>query len=474
MLPTHTYHKKIAAQYIRHTSGDDRCDVHTRYTGTHSTGTFVCDTKNAIPHFLFYLSRHSNSVNALYIYQPKVFLHRMVVSWDNANDGREGNLRDEQPTTAAADPSAVDQDGRGPFLFYLARRAKWDDLISRLEITPPDVIREQNDPISEDGEEINSLLHIVAVMENVPLKVVETILDRTSRQQDTIDGESVSSIGARKNQLQQTALHLAVMSMPERTDIIECLYHACPESVHARDYLRLRPIDIITQKIIMMEEVIKYSRMNEEEECRKMLGGLWRSVSVLVGATGTRQEHGIRENNASIEPTFLVHCCLRSKEVPFALTERAMKHNKQQLAAPDANGDLPLHVVARIPPLVQRTAQAPSTEDEDEEDERDDDEGDFLERVIDLYPEAACHFNNEQQIPLVVAIQAGRKWNSGLSLLLQVNPGGIEEARIPLNVFPFFLELLCKQTSTVYQVLQSQPGLFLYSRGDSDSRVSNR
>jgi hypothetical protein len=414
----------------------------------------------------------------------------MVVSWDSANEGREGNLSDEQPRTTAENPSLAA--GQGPFLFHLARQQRWDDLIGRLDTTPPGVIREQTDPIAEedDEEERDSLLHIVSVMETVPLKVVETILDRTSsspQNQDASGDESSSilpSLAARKNHLLQTALHLAVVAMPERTDVVEYLYHACPASAHARDALRLRPIDILTQKIIMMEEVIKYSRRNEEAECRKMLDGLWRTVSVLVGATGRRQDcsgangggagsgggGGAGENNA-MEPKFLVHACLRSKEVPFALTERAMKHNQDQLATPDANGDLPLHVVARIPPPVNRRTAQTETEDENE---NDDDEGDFLERVIDQYPEAAFRFNNERQIPLIVAIRSGRKWNSGISLLLQANPGGIEEARIPLNVYPFFLELLGKQTSTIYQMLQSQPGLFLDSGSDSDSRISNQ
>lgn len=437
----------------------------------------------------------------------------MVVSWNTAEDARIGQggvVGDDgpprRPATASVNddhpPSMIDDDDGGPVLFHLARNEKWEELIDRLNDTSPDVIREQTDPVSEDEEEKDSILHIVAVMESVPVKVVETILDRTSssrggrRQQPAASsrGEqeecvsSMSSLAAKQNHLQQTPLHLAVVSMPERTDVIERLYQACPESVHARDALRLRAIDIITQKIIMMEEVIKYSRRNEEEECQKMLNCLWKTVRVLVGATTTSSRvriansdisststAGVANNsdNAMVgvvaEPTFLVHACLRTKEIPFALTERAMKHNQDQLAAPDVNGDLPLHVVARIPPPVKGSSTAQTTssttppQDDEDGEENDEDEGDFLERVIHLYPNAAFHFNNEQQIPLTVAIQSGRRWNSGISLLLQVNPSGIEEVRFPLNVFPFLLELLCKQPSTMYQVLQSQPGLFLYS-----------
>ena len=389
----------------------------------------------------------------------------MVVSWDNTDEGREGGQvpSDGQARPIATDPSILDghsgDDDDGAILFHLARQERWEQLLSRLKSVSPEALWHSTDPTSEYDDEQDNILHAVTGILNVPVGIVQAILDRATATNDRKSHNTYSTmqcnidltstnLAAKRNHLQQAPLHVAVVTMPERTEIIECLYRACPDSVQARDSLRLRPIDILTQKIIMMEEVIKYARKkHEKEEGKEMLNGLWDAVHVLVGA-----------NSGS---TYLVHACLRTKEVPFALTERAMKYNEEQLALPDSNGDLPLHVVSRIPPPIHPRSQAASSEETSQEVETEDDEGDFLERAIGLNPEAAYRFNNDQQLPIAVAVRAGRKWNSGIFDLLRANPSGIEGLHLPLNLFPTLIELLTFQPSTLFRMLQSLPGLFM-------------
>ncbi len=350
-------------------------------------------------------------------------------------------------------------DSHAPTLFELARETNWDELLYRVEMMPSCFIREQTDPIMEDGD---TLLHLVAGMDNVPISVVETIVRHTITKE--------SNLASLRNQSQQTPLHVAVSLIPERTEVIQCLYQACPESVHARDSQQLRPIDIITERIIMLEEVIKYSTKDVKKDWQDMICSFWQSVSVLVGATPSTTKHHSRLNESHTQATtLLLHSCLQSKDVPFALTERAMTHSKAQLLLPDDNGDLPLHIVSRIPPQVQshtRSSLDDYDQDQDDESESESDNGedDFLNRVISLYPAAAFRYNNEQQLPLIVAIQAGRKWASGISSLLQANPGAIEDVQLPLNVFPYLLELLLSsRQDTTFRILQSQPELFLHN-----------
>lgn len=377
---------------------------------------------------------------------------------ENYNVGHDGHREDESDSASILeDVTLLLSDQAGPTLFDLARDERWEDLLDRLENTPPHVIRDQTDA-SADYDDIpaDTILHVVAGMERVPIKVVETILGRIL----TIE----SSIATIRNALQQTPLHIAVFSIPERTDVIERLHHACPENVQARDSLRLRPIDIITERIIMLEEVIKYST-REEVDWGDMIRRFWESVGVLVGAStgGGCSVDDDRDNGKS---PLLLHACLRSKDVPFALTDRAMKHNKGQLQLTDENGDLPLHIVSRIPPPVQQRARNTPGDDvsEDDDDNNDDGEGDFLNRILSCYPKAAAHYNNSNELPLIVAIGSGRKWNSGISRLLEVNPSAIQDAQLPLSVFPFLLERLSCQPDIIFRILQSLPDIFLYRR----------
>jgi hypothetical protein len=91
-----------------------------------------------------------------------------------------------------------------------------------------------------------------------------------------------------------------------------------------------------------------------------------------------------------------------------------------------------------------------------------------LERVLALYPDAACIFNDDQHIPLMVAIQAGRFWQSGVFRLLETNPAGIQELRLPTTVYPYLFEHLADHPDIAYRIIQSMPGMFL-GRTISDS-----
>jgi ankyrin repeat protein len=373
----------------------------------------------------------------------------MVVSWREESQDQEV---DEIGRMVISNPSHVDggsANGSAVLLFVLARIGNWNEFLVSLERMDPEEIRGSSGPIdaAEPGENI---LHAVVSHNHVPLVVVENILRRTG---DNEFGHTANSIVSAQNHMRQTPLHLAVMKNATRSDLIKCLYDVNPATVQVRDDRQLRPIDEITTKIIMMEEVLKYSRNDERKKYRQRLSSLWKTAAVLVGATTDLDvDDADRSDGRTARMTYLVHACIQSREVPFALTERAMKHNKEQLALPDSNGDLPLHIIAGIPPRVRHDT---------DENETDDDEGDVLERVLCLNPDAACKFNNDQQIPLMVAIRAGRLWDTGVFRLLNANPVGIQELKLPAAVYPFLFRHLADYPDIVYQIIQSMPGLSL-------------
>lgn len=306
-------------------------------------------------------------------------------------------------------------------LFLFAKMNAWDDLIRCLPSHSADNIRYACD--EEAGDEKASLLHVVLSSDEVPLHVIRAILDST---------RNPRSMVIDTNAVKQTPLHTAVHFIPERADIIECLVRVAPAIISYRDHLNLRPIDILLQKIIMTEEVVKY--VNNTGEA--LLDELWETASILARYANSRR------GQLELQPT--LHSCLRIFDFPFALKERALKKYYQQLTEPNSFGDLPLHVIARQTPPIEGGV------DEDYE-------LDFLNRVLTLCPAAAAQWNNEHHTPLNVAIQSGRKWNSGVRRLLEANPAAIGNVQLPRTVFPYLLARL--KPSTLYGVLVAQPNL---------------
>jgi hypothetical protein len=273
-------------------------------------------------------------------------------------------------------------------LLRLARLEAWEELIVSLQASSSETILfvveesmdEEGGPSDIMDPEVTSLLHVVCTSANVPLLVVEMILDLSG---------GPPSVATIPNHLQQTPLHITLHFIPERTDIVDCLVRAAPEGVHLRDtHEYVRPIDILYQKLIMREEVIKLvSSHSDEEEMDYLYGDLddlWETAKILAQAScSNATNHKMMCNDTPPPPRPpqpIVHSCLLVKDFPVALTERAMKRYWKQLRETNADGDLPLHVIARVSPPPKGEG------DDDEEDEEDDDEGDFLDRVVSLYP----------------------------------------------------------------------------------------
>ena len=336
-----------------------------------------------------------------------------MVRWND-----EDTVIDSNSSTEAADtPQGIEARN----LFLYAKMNAWDDLIGCLPSYSPETIRYACDEAA--GDEKASLLHVVLSSSDVPLHVISAVLESTGNPKSMVTDT---------NALKQTPLHTAVHFIPERAEVIECLVQVAPEIVNYRDHLNLRPIDILLQKIIMTEEVVKY--VNNTGVA--LLDELWETASILARYANSQQ------GQSELQPT--LHSCLRILDFPFALKERALKRYASQLREKDAVGDLPLHVIA---------SQIPPTEGGIDEDY----ELDFLNKILTQCPAAAAEWNNAHHTPLYVAINGGRKWNSGVRRLLEANPAAIGNIQLPRMMFPFLLEKL--NPTTLFGVLVTQPEL---------------
>ncbi|KAG7359876.1 ankyrin repeat domain protein [Nitzschia inconspicua] len=192
--------------------------------------------------------------------------------------------------------------------------------------------------ISDDGELRTTLLHATLQSKGnkrLPLDIIQCIVDMSGVDMVTYQDEN----GA-------TPLHLAISELPRRIDIIQYLLRKAPENVLKENDLHLRPIDLMSHKIIMGEEGVRYDGENYTQDHE--LGPMWEAVDCLVKASTD-------PNNYDTLDTPLLHSCLTSNDFPFALMQRAIERYADQLEIPDENGDLPLHLVVSRPPATPKT-----------------------------------------------------------------------------------------------------------------------
>lgn len=307
----------------------------------------------------------------------------------------------------------------------------------------------------------------------------------------------------------QTPLHMAAQQ-PCDYRIVQALAMASPRCAHFLDDGHQRPIDHLSQKIVMMEERAKYHQhqhqhhrtnqnsngliqhhaqggsYNSEENERQMMDNLWECVRIVALAMRPVEENELQPPQLLVPATLqpMLHVCLLAQDFPTALMERVLQRYPEQLRQADANGNLPLHLIAsrrRSPPpqQVQQNDEAgdeahehrptnPPRASEQTDDNTNDDDLELLNQIVSLYPDAAKRRNHLGQCPLDVAIEAHCGWRSGIRLLLQAFPEAlVGRDDILLEHFPLILRrfMIDSESSTVglflsYALLRATPALF--------------
>jgi len=99
-------------------------------------------------------------------------------------------------------------------------------------------------------------------------------------------------------------------------------------------------------------------------------------------------------------------------------------------------GNFALHIMASTPPIDEATAERvephPLTDDAKAVEPLND--------VVEVYPQAARRTNKDGKLPLRLAIESGRRWNSGVKALVKANPTALLYENLPLGALPHAFE----------------------------------
>jgi hypothetical protein len=321
-------------------------------------------------------------------------------------------------------------------LFPLACASQWTTLMDRIKHIHPDIVHAQVEEI-----EGLSLLHTVLCSSDakVPLEAIKYIVDRGSysgtNDSDSSDKNDEGVVGTTAAMLTDnhgdTPLHKSVYFMPERHDIAAYLVQHAPASVLARNRMKYLPIDLLSNRIIMQEEVAKYSG---KASLKDKLERMWQTVLCLT--------HSSRPDTGDCQPP-LIHSCLVVPAFPDSLLHRAVQRYPEQLRIPNQNGDLPLHLAAMLPPPVRHEDDDAGGTDTDDGGNDNDDVFIFL---FIRYKEAALVLNHQSLSPLALAIQHGHGWESGtVRSVLDVCPTAVGHLNLPPEVLPFLLGRLVNE-----------------------------
>ncbi|CAB9496908.1 expressed unknown protein [Seminavis robusta] len=328
----------------------------------------------------------------------------------------------------------------GDYLFELALQENWEGLATRLkEVTSSDTLMEPSTLLETFGPDEpltqqSSLLHASVCLPTVPVSIVETILQKAP------------SLALSRDTFGRTPLHVAVCHAP-RADVVRTLVREAAHSALQQDDTLMRPIDNLSQSILMSEERSKYYDRHYHEHSNQKTTSqhLWDCVQPLAVALDPSGDYDWESP--------MVHACLRANNFPYALLERAMKRYGDDFGKADQQGNHPLHIVAGI--------YSPD----------DDPEEQFLTSIANRYPKAARITNQQGKLALDLAIQAGlRGWSTGLAELLELYPAP-ENFSMPVSTHLLGLASSQGRTTMLFEMLRNQPEFFSYRSGRSGDKM---
>jgi len=256
----------------------------------------------------------------------------------------------------------------------------------------------------------------------------------------------------------RTALHEVVDNSNEgsiQPNMVRLLVQTFPAIVHVRDESGSLPIDILARVALMQEERLRYtSKAEKSDPCpasaassvaavKNDLNKLWECSRYLILSP------------ESFDLNIPTPHALLSANAPVSLVEQIIRHHS--LAQMDHEGNLPLHVVADL-----RRQPAPQTTHDDDDNE-DDEAGEsslyLLRKILRQHPGAASVRNHAGWLPIDLAIASGRRWETGIALLLDAYPlAGLDRRFTQSEHYPLlFDELLNRKNrpSTVFALLKN-------------------
>lgn len=201
----------------------------------------------------------------------------------------------------------------------------------------------------------------------------------------------------RKRTTEQTCVHLLLEKRhePNRLRMLKTILTLDSNLSRVVDQNHLRPIDQLTQRILMVEERRRYehhgSRTTHDNNGEH---DFFECARALL----------LAECNISVDSCMpLLHACLRATNTPFSLLEISIRKFGQQTAlVADENGNLPLHLAATRDP--------------------EDDDVTLIKALLRFGPTAASIRNHAGHTPLYLALSTGRTWEHGCEALFKAAP----------------------------------------------------
>lgn len=303
-------------------------------------------------------------------------------------------------------------------LFALLSSEDWNRLLERVKDAKETLT------LPESFRRLGSILAAASYAESVPLDLYTSVLSVAGN-----DAASYADTGLR------TPFHMTLM-YSDRPDVCRTLLGACPALVSMRDVEGLRGIDILTQKIVMKEEHLRYLKSRATTKDRQSLEQSLECARLVTICHGGERGYDLPMLHA---------CCLTRSDIPLSLLEGTIRrYGAEQTMVQDSRGNTPLHYAAAHLPL----------------DEFDD----ALPRVLRINQNAASIRNNQDEYPIDLAIQFGRRWESGCRLLLKAYPPAVlvHQACNSQQAKAFVYQLTQLSCyGEVYSVLQSNPKILL-------------
>lgn len=303
-------------------------------------------------------------------------------------------------------------------LFSLVYQEDWDTLMTRItELNDPKILCNLSSRNAEVRiDEVGTLLHLVCSSDAVNKAVLQALVDKAGPELVLL-----------QDPLGHTALHDAFRSGAP-IDVIQLLTGA----VRVKDNLCLSPLDHVCERIIMREELHRYTK--DDNDATDLY--LWECARLMLHALGPPTVPGDQ---------LMMHACIQAgSSCPLALRQRVMKRYAHQLDTPDKYGNLPLHIAASL---------SVASDEEDVEE---------IQQVLRACPTAIQAVNMEGKLPLDVAIDAGRTWSSGACILFEAFPEAIVCQDIPIAHYPMILSEI--GPDSLYRVIKATPELFQRKR----------
>ena len=263
------------------------------------------------------------------------------------------------------------------------------------------------------------------------------------------------------------------------------LLRANPTAVHERDYEGLTPLLRLWVRYVVTLGDDALENITSEADLTGDLGEAWKKTVLLLHcAHQGRLEDNYQQNNDHV-----VHAA-SAVDCPRPVVKIAARVFSHQLALRNADGLTPLLVAAQAPIfkardlsddgyLFEDVVHGDESGGSDDEEESSDTQSSVIEILLQANQGHACASaglpDASGRLPLHLALESNKKWNQGVSQLVQVHPDGLVHLDQTTRLYPFMLAAQGERSdlNTVYEMLRFNPSVLSDLRDGRLAQVGN-